>query len=265
MPKAGKKKQPKPSPYGQKASTKQEEDPLFKATPKNFGVGNKVQPKRDLNRFVKWPKYVRLQRARRILQQRLKSPPAVAQFSRTMDKNSALALFRLLNKYKPEDRKTKHARQLKAAKDKADGKDGGAGSAPVNVKFGINHVTKLIENKEASLVIIAHDVDPIELVVWLPALCVKMDVPFCIVKGKARLGQVVHQKTATCLCLTNVRSEDRADLTKIAEGASASFNEEFGTSMKRGGGNTMGGKSQAATAKKIAIKKREEAKRAKLQ
>jgi len=39
-------------------------------------------------------------------------------------------------------------------------------------------------------VLIAHDVDPIELVVWLPALCRKMNVPYCIVKGKARLGQV---------------------------------------------------------------------------
>lgn len=37
---------------------------------------------------------------------------------------------------------------------------------------------------------IAHDVDPIELVVWLPALCRKMEIPYCIVKGKARLGTV---------------------------------------------------------------------------
>lgn len=38
---------------------------------------------------------------------------------------------------------------------------------------------------------IAHDVDPIELVVWLPALCRKMEIPYCIVKGKARLGTVI--------------------------------------------------------------------------
>jgi large subunit ribosomal protein L7Ae len=46
-----------------------------------------------------------------------------------------------------------------------------------------------LQNK-AQLVVIAHDVDPIELVVWLPALCRKMEVPYCIVKGKARLGSV---------------------------------------------------------------------------
>jgi hypothetical protein len=30
---------------------------------------------------------------------------------------------------------------------------------------------------KAQLVVITHDVDPIELVVWLPALCRKMEVP----------------------------------------------------------------------------------------
>lgn len=46
----------------------------------------------------------------------------------------------------------------------------------------MNHITTLVEQKEAALVIIAHDVDPIELVVWLPALCKRMDVPYVIVK-----------------------------------------------------------------------------------
>lgn len=53
---------------------------------------------------------------------------------------------------------------------------------PLVVKFGLNHVTTLVESGKAQLVVIAHDVDPIELVVWLPALCKKMGVPYCIVK-----------------------------------------------------------------------------------
>ena len=50
---------------------------------------------------------------------------------------------------------------------------------------------------------------PWQLVMWLPAVCRKMDIPYCIVKSKSRLGALVHQKTATALALTSVRSEVR--------------------------------------------------------
>jgi len=42
------------------------------------------------------------------------------------------------------------------------------------------------------MVVIACDVDPIELVLWLPTLCRKMEVPYAFVHGKARLGELVH-------------------------------------------------------------------------
>ncbi|OIC70058.1 hypothetical protein A7L55_22495, partial [Acinetobacter baumannii] len=86
---------------------------------------------------------------------------------------------------------------------------------PIVVKYGINHVTYLIEQSKAQLVVVAHDVDPIELVVWLPALCRKMNIPYAIVKGKARLGAIVHKKTATALCLTSVKNEDKMEFSKI--------------------------------------------------
>lgn len=53
---------------------------------------------------------------------------------------------------------------------------------PVVVKYGLNHVTQLVESGDAQLVVIAHDVDPIELVLWLPALCKKQGIPYCIAK-----------------------------------------------------------------------------------
>merc|ERR1719310_2685401 len=82
---------------------------------------------------------------------------------------------------------------------------------PQVIKYGLNHVTTLIEQKQAKLVAIAHDVDPIELVVWLPALCRKKEVPYCIVKGKGRLGQLVHKKAASCVAFTTVKQEDKSE------------------------------------------------------
>ena len=40
---------------------------LFEKRPKQFGIGGTLPPKKDLHRFVKWPKLVRIQRQRRIL------------------------------------------------------------------------------------------------------------------------------------------------------------------------------------------------------
>lgn len=58
---------------------------------------------------------------------------------------------------------------------------------------GVNTATTLVENKKSILVVIAHVVDPIKLVAFLPALCHKMGVPYRIFKGKARLGYLVHR------------------------------------------------------------------------
>nr|GME08039.1 60S ribosomal protein L7a-1 [Ipomoea batatas]GME19327.1 60S ribosomal protein L7a-1 [Ipomoea batatas] len=111
---------------------------------------------------------------------------------------------------------------------------------PIVVKYGLKHVTYLVEQNKAQLVVIAHDVDPIELVVWLPALCRKMEIPYCIVKGKARLGFIVHKKTASVLCLTSVKNEDKLEFSKILEAIKANFNDKYDENRKKWGGGIMG-------------------------
>jgi large subunit ribosomal protein L7Ae len=59
---------------------------LFEKRSRSFAIGNDIQPKRDVGRFVRWPKYVRLQRQKAVLLKRLKVPPAINQFSQTLDK-----------------------------------------------------------------------------------------------------------------------------------------------------------------------------------
>ncbi|KAL9272644.1 Large ribosomal subunit protein eL8y-like protein [Drosera capensis] len=236
-------------------------NPLFEKRPKQFGIGGALPPKRDMSRFVKWPKIVQLQRKRRILKQRLKVPPALNQFTKTLDKNLATSLFKMLLKYRPEDRAAKKDRLLMKANAEAEGRDPGASKKPIVVKYGLNHVTYLIEQNKAQLVVIAHDVDPIELVVWLPALCRKMEIPYCIVKGKARLGTIVHKKTASVLCLTTVKNEDKLEFSKILEAIKANFNDKYDEYRKKWGGGIMGSKSQAKTKAKEKLIAKETAQR----
>jgi len=215
---------------------------------RTFSIGGDIRPSGDLTRFVKWPKYVRLQRSRRILYQRLKLPPAINQFKSTFDKRQAGQLFRLLNKLKPESKTQKAERLGDAAETKAAGGNAAA-KKPVCVKMGINHVTKLVEEKEAKLVIIAHDVDPIEIVMWLPSLCKARGIPYCIIKSKARLGALVGKKTATCLAITEVKPEDKADLDALKQLCEAHFNSEYDKAMKTWGDASSSDRQAAKVAK----------------
>merc|ERR1712196_191055 len=217
--------------------------------PRTFSIGGDVLPKRNLTRFVKWPKYVRLQRSKMTLPKRIKIPPAVNQFSNTFDKRQASQLFRLLNNLKPET-KTERTERLKEQADKVAQGGRAAAKKPICVKMGINHVTSLVEEKKAKLVVIAHDVDPIEVVCWLPSLCKARGIPYCIVKSKARLGAVVGKKTATCLAITDVKAENKADLATLVTLAEANFNNVYDDAMRKWGDAEASGRQQAAAAKR---------------
>merc|ERR1739848_590345 len=158
-------------------------------------------------------------------------------------------LFKLLDKYRPETKQDKEDRLRARAEARAEGKqDAPTKRGPV-VRHGANTVTTLVEKKKAQLVIIANDVDPIELVLFLPALCRKMGVPYCIVKNKARIGKVVRRKTTTCLAITNVESSDRSALNKLVETVKTNYNERTEEIKKHWGGSTLGSKSAARISK----------------
>jgi len=129
------------------------------------------------------------------------------------------------------------------------------------LKFGLNHVTELIETNRAKLVIIAHDVDPLEMMVFLPQLCRKKGIAFAFIKGKARLGKLVHQKTATCVALTDVRKEDYQDLELLQRTFRAAFNDND-TLRRNWGGGIMGIKNQHMMAKREKQREIELAKKA---
>merc|ERR1712037_1050962 len=93
-----------------------------------------IQHKRNLSRFVKWPRYVRLQRQKKILQTRLKVPPSINQFNRSLRRDQLNELKSLLSKYKPLTKKQKQDAIAKEAK---------SGDAPavdgnIYLQFGLN-------------------------------------------------------------------------------------------------------------------------------
>merc|ERR1711894_600651 len=125
------------------AEQKKVVNPLIEKRPRNFGIGQDIQPKRDLSRFVRWPKYIRLQRQKAVLFQRLKVPPPINQFTQTLDRQTATQLFRLLDKYRPESKQEKKTRLKMRAEQRAKGKEDTPTKRPNCVRSGVNTVTTL--------------------------------------------------------------------------------------------------------------------------
>ncbi|KAK2119902.1 60S ribosomal protein L7A [Saguinus oedipus] len=243
----GKKVAPAPA-VVKKQEAKKVMNPLLEKRSKNFGIRQDIQPKRDLTCFVKWPRYIRLQRQRAILYKWLKVPLQLTSSPRPWTAKQLLSCLIKLAKCRLETKQEKKQRLLARAEKKAAGKGDVPTKRPPVLPEGVNTVTTLVENKQAQLVVIAYDVDPIELAV-LPALCRKMGVPYCIIKGKARLGCLVHRKTCTTVTFTNVNSEDKGALAKLVEAICTNYNDRYDEIHHHWGGNVLGPKSVARNAK----------------
>ncbi len=56
------------------------------------------------------------------------------------------------------------------------------------IKKGTNETIKAIERNNAKLVVMAEDVDPPEILAYVPPLCEEKDVPYGYVSDKRELG-----------------------------------------------------------------------------
>jgi len=218
----------------------------FQSRPKNFGIGQDVPYARDLSRFMRWPTFVTMQRKKRVLQRRLKVPPPVNQFSKVLDRSTRNELLKLVKKYAPETRKERRTRLAKAATEKAaDAKKTVSTKRPLSVVTGLQEVTRAIEKKTAKLVVVANNVDPIELVLWVPTLCRAQKIPYAIVKDKARLGDAIGQKTATVVAIEDVKPEDEAVLKNLSRSVNARFLARTDVIRRQWGGRQLSLRSRA--------------------
>jgi len=221
-----------------------------------MGNGGVMRKTSSLGRLMRWPKYVQLQRQRKVLLQRLKIPPALNIFNAACSKDFAAKLVRFCKGYSPETKKQKLNRLRANAKLQAEGKPI-PDEKKCTLKFGFNHVTNLIEAGRAKLVLIAHDVDPIELVLWMPALCVKKNVTFCIFRSKARLGALVNRKTAACVALVDIKPGDTQDFKLLNRKAKQSFNGRYNSLKKNWGKRLLGTKTRHRIDKRKRYKRAE--------
>lgn len=165
-----------------------------------------------------------IERRKLLLSQAFKIPPALHQFASTLESNDCDTLMQALSKFKPETKAAKIAR-MKSANPKS-------GPKPILLKFGLNHVVDLIEQKKAKFVAIAADVNPIEMVVFIPTLCKKMNIPYVIVKEKKMLGQLVGLKKTACLALCD-------GVDKRIESMGNAYLENYAETMKSWGGGVL--------------------------
>lgn len=225
----------------------------FTAKAKNFGIGQDVPFSRDLSRFMRWPTFVTMQRKKRVLIRRLKVPPAINQFTKVLDRSTRNEVLKLVKKYAPETRKARRNRLKAVAEEKKKNPTATVNTkAPLAVLSGIQEVTRAIEKKTAKLVVIANNVEPLELILWMPTLCRKNQVPYAIVKDKARLGDAVGQKTATCVAFTGVNAEDETTLKNVVRSVNARFLSRADVIRRQWGGLQLSLRSRAALRKQQA-------------
>ena len=89
------------------------------------------------------------------------------------------------------------------------------------LRIGTNEVTKSSERAEAKLVVMAEDVDPVEILVHVPMLCEEKRIPYVYVPKKQRLGQSAGlTKSAASVAIVEA-GEGKGLLEEIAQSVPA--------------------------------------------
>ena len=84
------------------------------------------------------------------------------------------------------------------------------------IRKGANEATKSIESGNATLVIIAEDVDPEEVVMHLPMICTEKNIAYCYVATKKELGTAAGLPV-TCAAISIEKPGNAAELVKSVQ------------------------------------------------
>jgi len=84
------------------------------------------------------------------------------------------------------------------------------------IRKGANEATKSIESGTATLVVIAEDVDPEEVVMHLPMICTEKNIAYCYVSTKKELGTAAGLPV-TCAAIAIEKPGNAAELVKSVQ------------------------------------------------
>ncbi|MBD3405763.1 MAG: 50S ribosomal protein L7ae [Candidatus Lokiarchaeota archaeon] len=85
------------------------------------------------------------------------------------------------------------------------------------IKKGINEVTKSIERGIAKLVLVAEDVDPVEIVMFIPGLCDDKKAPYIFVPSKKDLGAAAGIERPTAAVAIVVEGKGKNVVSDVVE------------------------------------------------
>lgn len=160
-----------------------------------------------------------INKKKKVLQSAIKCPPALQQFKQKISEDLKTKIKEVFIRYRPETPEERVKRLETDAKKR------------VSVIFGIREIVKSIERKKSKLVLIADNVDPIVVVLFLPSLCKKMGVSYAIYGSKESLGEMVGRKAAACVALEEVVPGLEPLISEVNE----EFSEKYAETMKKWG------------------------------
>lgn len=85
------------------------------------------------------------------------------------------------------------------------------------IKKGINETTKSIERGLARLVVVAEDVEPPEVIMYIPGLCDDRKAPYIFVSSKRDLGNAAGIERPTAAVAIIVEGKAKDILTDVVE------------------------------------------------
>ncbi|KAF9155966.1 60S ribosomal protein L7A [Linnemannia schmuckeri] len=101
--------------------------------------------------------------------------------------------------------------------------DEAANKTPYFLKYGMGHIAALAEKQRAQLVVISDNIEPPEVLIWLPALCCKNNVPYAIVKDSSRLGTLVNKRSTTAVAFTEIREKQQLEFSQLIDAINAYY------------------------------------------